>query len=124
VIESALCLLFFIIALPVSRGIAAHYFVFFAVNIAFIGIEYADSSLLTMTFTSLVVADCLIVLYSKHYVLMVSALISFALALESVANGDWLLNQSIYLSIATNAVIAGSLIEEYRAWMRGRSERC
>lgn len=123
-IESALCLLFFIIALPVSKGIAAHYLVFLAVNVAFIGVESADASLLALTFTTLVVADCLIVLYSKRYVLMVSAFISFALALESVANGDWLLSQSVYLSIATNAVIAGSLIGEYRAWMRGRSERC
>jgi hypothetical protein len=121
-IELALCLLLMLVALPVSLEITIHYLVFSAVNAAFLGIAYADSSLLAMTFGAMALLDICLFLVSRRYVLLVSGIAMLALSCESIGNGDWLLNNSTYLSVATNALIVGSLIKEYVAWMRGRLE--
>lgn len=119
-IELALCLLCMIATFPVSKSISAHYAVFAWVNYLFIGIEYADASLLAMVFAVLAIADMILLSFSGRKCLAISAIASIALSLESVGNGDWLLNHIEWISIATNAVILGSIGKEYLAWMRGK----
>lgn len=120
-IELALCLICALLAAKVSKPIAIHYLIFALANSIMLGRESADSSILAMFFAALAVADCLIVLYSSRYVLLASALASAALCLESVANGDWLLNHITLISVTVNAVILVSLAREYLIWMNGRS---
>lgn len=120
-IELILCVVMMLIASRVSTPIMLHYGAFFGANLFFIGYESADSSILAIVFSLLCIIDVLLVIYGRASVLLVSAVTSLALSFESIGNGDWLLNHSTHLSIATNAVIIGSLIKEYVAWMRGRS---
>lgn len=121
-IELILCAVFMLAASRFSHAIAIHYGAFFGVNLFFLGYEFADSSLLAVVFALLAIIDTLLATYGKRPVLFVSAAVCLALSFESIGNGDWLLNHSVYLSIATNALIIGSLVKEYAAWMRGRSE--
>lgn len=120
--ELIACAILMMAALPVSKVIAGHYAAFFCVNLAFLGYEFADASLLAMVFAVLAVIDTLLANNSGKASLYVSAAASLALSFESIGNGDWLLSHSTYLSIATNALIIGSLVKEYAAWIRGRSE--
>lgn len=121
-IELALCLLCALIAIPMSKSIMFHYLAFAGLNLLFLGYEYADSSLLAIAFGFAAAFDIILVIFGGRWVLLFSAAAMLALSFESIGNGDWLLNHSIYISIATNAVILGTLIREYMAWMRGRSE--
>lgn len=121
-IELVLCLVCAMIALPVSTSIMFHYMVFAAMNFVFLGYDYADSSLLALVFGLVAAVDVILVIFGGRVVLLFPAVTMLALSFESIGNGDWLLNHSVYLSIATNAVILGTLIREYMAWMRGRSE--
>lgn len=120
--ELIACALLMLATFPVAKTVGLHYMAFFGVNLFFLGYECADSSLLAMVFALLCIIDTLLAIYGRRPVLLVSAAASLALSFESIGNGDWLLNNSTYLSIATNAVIMGSLIKEYVAWMHGRSE--
>lgn len=120
-IELALCILFAFIALPVSKSIMLHYMAFAGINFLFLGYEYADSSLLAIAFGLLAAIDTVLVVLGGRTVLLFSAVTMLALSFESIGNGDWLLNQSMYLSIATNVLIIGSLVKEYWLWMHGRS---
>lgn len=119
-IELILCAMAMLLTLPLSKAIGLHYMAFFGVNLFFLGYEFADASLLSMVFAFLAIIDTLLAVHGGRSILFVSASASLALSLESVGNGDWLLNHSNYLSIATNAVILGSLFREYGIWMRGR----
>lgn len=120
-IELGLCIVLLCVAIPVSRCLAAHYAAFVGLNVAFLGYEYADASLLAVAFCMAAIVDvCLFMLCGK-IALMFSAVAMLALSFESIGNGDWLLNNSLYLSIATNTLIIGSLVREYLAWMHGKS---
>lgn len=120
-IELVLCILFMLLAIPVSRAISMHYALFAIANYSVIGLSAMDSSALALLFGALFVADCLLILLSNRLVLVPTAIASAALAVESVVNGDWLLNHSSYLSIAANTFIAVYLAKEYWAWTRGNS---
>ena len=122
-IELALCVVMMAVAFPKSRSIAAHYFALVLVNVAFWGVTSADSSVLAIMFAALAVVDCLLIMMGGRMVLIIPALASFALCVESIANGDWLLSQVTYISAAVNAAIAACLAWEYRAWMRGKFGR-
>ena len=122
-IELVLCIVMMVVAFPKSRSIAAHYFALLLVNVAFWGITSADSSILAITFAGVAVADCILIMLGGRLILVIPALASFALCVESIANGDWLLSQVTYISAAVNAAIAACLAWEYRAWMRGKFGR-
>ena len=119
-IELVLCALFAYLALPVSKSVTAHYLALVFVNLAFLGVTEADSSILAVTFGGLAVIDCLLILMGGRMVLIVPALASFLLCIESIANQDWLLSHVTYLSAVVNSAIAACLAKEYWAWMRGR----
>lgn len=119
-IELALCILLALAALPVSISIMLHYLIFACLNFFFFGYEYADSSLLALAFGLVAALDIILVVLGGRNILLFSAAAMLALSLESIGNGDWLLNHSIYISIATNAVIIGALTREYMAWTRGK----
>ena len=121
-IELIACAVMMLVAGKHSTPIALHYMAFFGVNLFFLGYEFADSSLLAMVFALLAIIDTLLATYARRPVLFVSAAVSLALSFESIGNGDWLLNHAVYLSIATNALIIGSLVKEPLAWMNGRSQ--
>lgn len=118
--ELALCLIAAAMAAPVSGSVMAHYMAMTIANVAFLGITEADSSILAITFGALAVLDCLLILAGGRLILIVPAVASALLCVESVANQDWLLSHVTYLSAAVNAVIAACLAKEYGAWMRGR----
>lgn len=120
--ELAACILFALVALPVSKSIMLHYLIFAGLNFLFLGYEFSDSSLLAIAFGFAAVGDLVLFILGGRMALLFSAVTMLALSFESIGNGDWLLNHSIYISVATNAVILGTLIREYMAWMRGRSE--
>lgn len=120
-IELALCVILAHLALPVSKSVMAHYVALAFVNLAFLGVIEADSSILAVTFGGLAVIDCLLILMGGRLVLIVPAFASFLLCIESIANQDWLLSHVTYLSVVVNSVIAACLAKEYWAWMRGRS---
>lgn len=122
-IELALCLVFMILALPVSRSVALHYAAFGAMNLMLIGTTIMDASVLALMFAALAVADAVIILNGGRKILLISAIASVALCLESIMNMDWLLSRVTYLSIAVNTAIAGSLAKEFTQWMRGRYGR-
>jgi hypothetical protein len=122
-IELALCIVFMFAAFPVSRSVAAHYFVFAFVNLALAGVCEVDASLLAMIFAILACADALLVMMGGRKILLVSGIASGLLCIESIANQDWLLSHVTYLSVATNAVIAASLAKEFSVWMRGKLGR-
>lgn len=119
-IELILCLLFMLVALPVSKSIAVHYLVFAAVNVAALGIESVDSSALSLMFASLAIADAFLIISGGRLVLLSSAIASVLLCIESIANMDWLLSQVTYVSAAVNAVIAANLAKEYLKWTNGK----
>lgn len=122
-IELVLCIVFFLVALPVSRGIAGHYLAFAAGNFAFLDVQYADSSLLAILFAALFTIDALLVIGGASRILLVSAIACAALSIESMLNMDFLLNHSTYISIAVNAVIGATLAREYVRWMDGKYGR-
>lgn len=119
-VELALCVAMMLVALPVSRSIGAHYAGFVLVNLAFVGVQEADATVLVLLFAMLAILDVSLVLAGGRTVLLISAATSFALALESTINQDWLLSHVTYLSAVVNSVIAACLAKEYWAWMRGR----
>lgn len=119
-IELFLCLVFMFAAYPVSKSVAAHYCLFTGLNILAIGVESADSSLLALTFALLAIADAALVIAGGRKVLLVSALASVALCIESMINMDWLLSHSTYINAAVNAVIAASMAKGFMKWTRGR----
>lgn len=123
-IELALCLIMMFVAVPFSKSIAAHYFVFAAVNVSLIGVSEVDASLLAIVFGLLAIADALIIMAGGRMILLITALTSAMLAFESIANQDWLLSQLTYISAITNALIVACIAKEYRAWMRGKRGRC
>lgn len=120
-IELVLCALAALLALPVSKSVMVHYLGLVFVNLAFLGVTEADSSILAITFGALAVLDCLLILMGGRLALIAPAVASFLLCIESVANQDWLLSHVTYLSAVVNSVIAACLAREYWAWMRGRS---
>lgn len=122
-IELALCLVFMILALPVSSSVALHYAVFAAMNLMLIGTTILDSSALSLMFAALFVADAVIVMNGGRKILLICAAASAALCLESIMNMDWLLSRVTYLSIAVNTAIAGSLAKEFVQWMNGKYGR-
>lgn len=122
-IELALCIVFMILAFPVSRSVALHYAAFGAMNLMLIGTTIMDASVLALMFAALAVADAIIILNGGRKILLISAVASIALCLESIMNMDWLLSRVTYLSIAVNTAIAGSLAKEFTQWMRGRYGR-
>lgn len=122
-VELAACIALFAVALPVCRAAAWHYLAMVALNVLFLGCEYADSSILAMAFGAVAIVDFLLFNAYRHGAILVSSIAMFALSLESIGNGDWLLNHADYISIATNTLIIASLVKEYLAWMRGRSAR-
>lgn len=122
-IELFLCALMTVIAARVSYAISLHYGAWFGLNLFFLGYTEADSSLLVIAFATMTVIDILLAVLASRLVLLYSAAASFALCLESVGNGDWLLNHSGYLSIAVNTLIICSLLKEYWGWMNGKLQR-
>lgn len=122
-IELVLCVVFMLVALPVSRWIAIHYLAFALVNWELAGVEYADSSRLALTFAALFALDILLIIAGAPIVLLLCATASAALAVESMLNLDYLLNHSTYISVAVNAIIGGTLAREYARWMRGKCGR-
>lgn len=121
-IELIACAVMMLVAGKYSKPITLHYMAFFGANLFFLGYEFADSSLLAMVFALLAIIDTLLATYGRRPVLFVSAAVSLALSFESIGNGDWLLSNAVYLSIATNALIIGSLVKEPLAWTNGRSQ--
>lgn len=121
--ELVLCIAAFVVALPMSRSIAAHYAAFALVNLVFAGVHYADSSLLAMVFAALAIADVLLIISGGRRILLLPALASSALSIESMLNMDSLLNHISYLSVAVNAVIGATLAREYLRWMDGKYGR-
>lgn len=119
-IELMLCVAFGVAALPVSRSIAAHYAVFAITNAAMAGHEYADASLLAALFVLLAIGDAFLVIAGGRSILLLSAAISAALAIDSMLNQSYLLDQVTYISAALNAVFGLYLAREYRGWMRSR----
>lgn len=120
-IELILCAALMLVASRFSTAIALHYGAFFGLNLFFLGYTHADSSILAMVFGAVGAIDILLAIYGRRLILLVSAAASLALSFESIGNGDWLLSNVVYLSIAVNALILGSMIKECMAWMRGRS---
>ncbi len=118
-IELGLCIGFMIAAYPVSKSVAAHYAVFALMNLATLGVATADSSFLALIFAILLAADAMLIICGGRKVLLVSAIASSLLCLESIANMDWLLSRITYLSAAVNTAIAASLAKEFVLWMRG-----
>lgn len=119
-IELFLCLVFMFAAYPVSKSISAHYLLFTGLNILAMGVEAADSSLLALNLALLTISDVLLVIAGGHKVLLISALASVALCIESMLNMDWLLSQSTYINAAVNAVIAAILVKGFMNWTHGR----
>lgn len=122
-VELVLCIAAFMLALPMSRSIAVHYAAFALVNLALLGVQYADSSLLALVFAGLAAADVLLIISGGRRILLVPAIASVALSIESMLNMDFLLNQISYLSVAVNAVIGATLAREYVRWMDGKYGR-
>lgn len=119
-IELFLCLAFMIFAYPMSKSIAVHYFGLVVLNLAAIGVESADSSLLALTFAILAIIDVALVIAGGRSVLLISAAVSLLLCLESMLNMDWLLSHGTYTNAAVNAVIAASLIKGFINWTHGK----
>lgn len=119
-IELILCIVFGVAALPVSRSIAAHYVVLAITNAAMAGNEYADASLLAALFVLLAIGDAFLVIAGGRMVLLLSASVSSALAVESMLNQSFLLDHITYVSAALNSVFGLYLAREYRGWMRSR----
>lgn len=122
-IELALCLIMIFVSMPMSKSIAAHYFVFAVVNTALIGVAEVDATLLAIVFALMAVADAMFVMAGGRMILLVTALTSAMLSFESIANQDWLLSRVTYISVITNALIIACIAKEYRAWMRGKLGR-
>lgn len=119
-IELVLCIAFGVIALPVSRSIAAHYAVLSITNAALAGYEYADASLLSALFVLLAIGDAFLLIAGGRAILLLSAAVSSTLAIESMLNHSYLLDHITYISAALNAVFGLYLAREYRGWMRSR----
>ena len=111
------------IAAPVSKSIGAHYVAFAMINFAFLGVEYADASILAVTFTFLAVVDVVLIAVTGRFTLMASCIASVALALETMMKLDWLLSHVEWLSLITNTIIIAAVIREYVQWMRGKFGR-
>lgn len=119
-IELFLSLAFMFAAYPVSKSIAMHYFALVALNVAAIGVESADSSLLALTFAILFITDVALVIAGGRSVLLISAAASLLLCFESMLNMDWLLSHGTYTNAAVNAVIAASLVKGFINWTHGK----
>ena len=119
-IELALCILFAVLALPMSKSIAAHYVLFAGANLSLLGHEYADTSILALVFVLLAVADAMIFMWGGRAILLLSAAASAALAIESMLGMDWLLTRVTYLSAVVNAAFAIYLAREYWIWTNGK----
>lgn len=115
-IELGLCLFFMIVAIPVSRSIAAHYLLFAIVNVSMLGFTSADTSLLAALFVSLAVADALLFMWGGRKILLLPAATSAILAIESMLNMDWLLSNIVTINAALNAIIAANLVKGYLHW--------
>ena len=122
-IELGLCVVFMIAAFPVSKSVAAHYAAFALANLLTLGVAYADTSALSLLFCALMAIDAMIVMSGGRKILIVSAIASALLCIESIANMDWLLSRVTYLSAAVNTAIAASLAKEFIQWMRGNYGR-
>jgi hypothetical protein len=122
-VELALCIALMLLAFPVSRSIAVHYFIFAVANLALLGYEAFDSSLLAILFALLAAMDTILFMAAGRKVLLISAFASALLCLESIMNMDWLLSHVTYLSVAVNAAIAGVLAREYLNWTHGKYGR-
>ena len=122
-IELGLCIAFMIAAFPVSKSVAAHYAAFGLMNFFMLGITSADSSFLALLFGALLAFDVLLILAGGRRVLLISAIASIALCIESIFNSDWLLSHVTYLSAAVNTVIAAHMVKEYVKWMGGKFGR-
>jgi len=122
-IELGLCIVFMIAALPVSKSVATHYAAFGMMNFFMLGVTSADSSFLAILFCALLAIDVLLILAGGRRVLLISAIASIALCIESIFNADWLLSHVTYLSVAVNAAIAGVLAREYLNWTHGKYGR-
>lgn len=121
--ELMLCIAALAVALPMSRSIAAHYAAFALANLALIDVQYADSSILAMAFAGLTAADVLLIIAGGSRILLLPALASSALSIESMLNMDFLLNHISTISIALNAIIGVTLAREYVRWMDGKYGR-
>lgn len=119
-IELILCIVFGLAALPVSRSISTHYLVLAITNAAMAGHEYADTSLLAALFALLAIGDAFLVIAGGRMILLASAAVSSALAVESMLNQSHFLDHITYISAALNAVFGLYLAREYRGWMRSR----
>lgn len=122
-IELGLCIALMIAAYPVSRSVALHFAAFGMVNLSMLGVSSVDASALALLFALLAAIDALLVISGGRKVLLISAAVSAALCIESIANMDWLLSRITYLSIAVNAAIVGSMVKESCRWMRGNYGR-
>lgn len=118
--ELALCIVFMLLSAPVAQSIMVHYAGFALVNLAFINIEFADSSLLAMVFLYLAIMDAILAAVERSKALAFCGFVSFLLYCEQIMNGDWLLSHALALSLATNCTIGVCLIREYLAWMHGK----
>ncbi len=121
--ELLACLALMIVAMPLSRDIAAHFAMFALANVMLLGVEYADGSVLAMMFAALAIGDFLLASIKKRASLYLSAVVMVALSFESVNNGDLLLSNAIYLSALINGCICIGMYKELSAWMAGRSQR-
>jgi hypothetical protein len=119
-IELGLCIAFMVAAFPVSKSVAAHYAAFGMANFLMLGVTSADTSALALLFCALLAVDVVLILAGGRKILVVPALASAVLAVESMLNMDYLLNQTSYISAAVNAVIGGTLSREYWKWMNGK----
>lgn len=122
-IELLLCIVFAVIAYPVSRGVFVHYVAFAMMNLAFLGTTTAGASLLAMSFGALAAVDAALIITGSTFWLIPAFAASTALAIESVSNGDSLLTNITSISVVTNSVIIAHLAWEYLAWMRGKHGR-
>lgn len=118
--ELGLCLFFMVVALPVSRSIAAHFLLLSIVNASLLGVTVVDSSLLAMIFVFIAVADSLIFMFGGRPILLVSAAASAALAIESMLNMDYLLSHIVTINVIVNAIIAANLVKGYLHWTHGK----
>jgi hypothetical protein len=114
--ELGLCLFFLVVAIPVSRSIAAHYLLLVIVNVSMLGFTSADASLLAAMFVSLAIADALLFMWGGRPILLLPAAAASALAIESMLNMDWLLTNIVTINAAVNAIIAANLVKGYLHW--------
>lgn len=121
-IELWACILLAFASIPVAREFTIHYLAFIALNISFLGYEYADSTVLAMSFCVVAVVDCILAIVFRRASLAFCSFVSAALCIEQIIGLDYLLTNAFHLSLITNAFIVTALAKEYARWISGKRQ--